>query len=179
MADRYDDLAATKAAAQQIADHYEQNNAAWRAAYDEGRHDDCVWHMRNAKALEAEARDILGTAQAQQQAQQQQLTEIEQDLLRSYPQIASDPKKWGVALIASQNLQLRGYDRNSPEYAQAIAHAVGVLNADLTESNEVASPDEMVRICQSKYGSVSPAEYNQGVQRLIEEKRAGKYPMSQ
>jgi hypothetical protein len=75
--------------------------------------------------------------------------------LKSYPQIASDPQKWQTALAASRNLQLRGYDRNSPEYIQAIAHAYDVLNADLTESNQVASPDEALRACQSKYGARS------------------------
>src|SRR6516165_5285809 len=106
MADRYDDMLAAqdaqtqRAAAQQIADHYKQNAELWKAAYDEGQHDDCVMHWRNAKALEAEAREILGTAQAQQQQPQpqQQLSEAERELLRDYPQTAADPAKLRTAL---------------------------------------------------------------------------------
>ena len=100
-------------------------------------------------------------------------------MLRDYPQIAADPAKWQTALAASRNLQLRGYDRNSSEYAQAVLHACGVLNADLTESNETNSPDTALAACQSKYGAVTVEEYNSGVERLAREKAAGKYPMGQ
>ena len=74
---------------------------------------------------------------------------------------------------------MRGYDRNSPEYAQTIAHACDVLNADFSESLEVASPDEALRISQSKYGPTTVEEYNQGVQRLAEERKLGMRPNSQ
>jgi hypothetical protein len=75
---------------------------------------------------------------------------------------------------------MRGYDRNSAAYVSAIAHACDVLNSDFTESNEVASPDEAPRASQSKYGSVSVDEYNEGVKRLAElKKNYGLYPMGQ
>jgi hypothetical protein len=40
---------------------------------------------------------------------------------------------------------------------------------------EVASPNEAVRACQSKYGEVTADDYNRGVQRLIEMKKLGYY----
>jgi hypothetical protein len=115
--------------------------------------------------------------QQQEQQSQQQLTGAERDLLRDYPQIANDPAKWRTALAAANNLILRGYDRNSGEYVAAIAHACGVLNSDLTESNEVASPNEALRASQSKYGEVTASEYNENARRLAELKKYGFYPM--
>jgi hypothetical protein len=170
---------ASEAAIKGIAADYQANTTLYYEAAAAGKWDDAASYLREARRLENEALPFVQAAQQQQQQQQSQFTQIEQDMLRAYPQIASDPKKWGVALAASRNLQLRGYDRNSPEYAQGVLHACDVLNADLTESREVASPDEALRACQSKYGAVTVDEYNNGVQRLIEEKRSGKYPMSQ
>ena len=161
----------------QISNEYQSNvqNAYEMAAA--GRWDDAAYHAREARRLESEA---LPYVQAAQRAQpQSQYTEMEQELLRDYPQIARDPRKWQTALVAANNLIMRGYDRNSPEYAQAIAHACDVLNADLTESNEVASPNEAWRISQSKYGPTTIEEFNEGVKLLAERKRAGLYPMSQ
>jgi hypothetical protein len=132
-----------------------------------------------------ELAELTGGQAAQQQPEQapqqpqQQFTEIEQEMLRDYPQLANDPKKWQTALWASRNLQLRGYDRNSPAYAQAILHACDVFNSDLTESNEIASPNEALRASQSKYGKVDVETYNQGVERLREMKKMGLYPMGQ
>jgi hypothetical protein len=173
--DRYDQLLQIRQQAnhkmaeqaiQQIANEY-QSNTQW---------DDAAYHARELKRLEAEAAPYVRAAQQQQQ---QQYTQAEQELLRSYPDIARDPKKWNTALAAANNLILRGYDRNSTEYIQAIAYACDVLNADMTESNEVASPDEALRACQSKYGAVTADEYNRGVERLKSEKAAGMRSMSQ
>jgi hypothetical protein len=123
---------AAEAAIQKIpreAEAYASNYYELAAA---GRFDDAADHLREAWRLDDEARKIAG---AVQQAQpQSQFTAIEQDMLRSYPQVAADPAKWQTALAASRNLQLRGYDRNSPEYAQAVLHACGVLNSDFSES---------------------------------------------
>jgi hypothetical protein len=148
MADRNDDLIALanqhaqRQAYEQIQRDYEGNSRAYWDAIKAGKTDDAAWCLRNARNLEIEARELLGTAQAQQQQQpQQQFSQAEQDLLRDYPQIASDPQKWQTALAAANNLIVRGYDRNSAEYIQAIAHAVGILNSDMTESLEVASPN--------------------------------------
>lgn len=161
----------------QISNEYQSNvqNAYEMAAA--GRWDDAAYHAREARRLESEA---LPYVQAAQRAQpQSQYTEMEQELLRDYPQIARDPKKWQTALVAANNLIMRGYDRNSPEYAQTIAHACGVLNADFSESNETNTPDTALAACQSKYGPVTVEEYNRGVERLILEKRAGMRPNSQ
>src|SRR6516162_2449854 len=181
MGDKYDDLLAIRnQSAQEAALRQIYNQAqAERADYDryiqEGDVDKAAWAQRGYQALAMEYNAMLaGMAQ-----QQQQYTDAERDLLRDYPQIANDPVKWRTALAAANNLILRGYDRNSGEYVAAIAHACDVLNSDGTESLEVASPDEALRACQSKYGAVSVETYNEGVKRLIQEKRAGKYPMGQ
>ena len=172
-------------AIQQISNEYQSNvQLAYEAAAAQ-KWDDAALYAREAKRLEDEARPYVAAAQQQQPQQpqqqqpQQQYTDAERDLLRDYPQIANDPVKWRTALAAANNLILRGYDRNSGEYVAAIAHACDVLNSDGTESLEVASPDEALRACQSKYGAVSVETYNEGVKRLIQEKRAGKYPMGQ
>ena len=203
MADRYDELveirnqSAQQAALRQIANQVAAEVTDYHRYIAEGDTEKAAWAQRGYQALAMEYNTMLanmgGAAQPQQQASQQQsqpqqpqqqqqqsqFTAAEQDLLKSYPQIASDPKKWNTALAASQNLQRMGHDRNSEAYIQAIAHACGVLNADLTESNEVASPDEALRACQSKYGAVTAEQYNEGVKILAERKRAGLYPMSQ
>ena len=198
MADKYDDLLAIRnKSAQEAALRQIYNQAqAERADYDryiqEGDTDKAAWAQRGYQALAMEYNTMLANmgaaqqqaqpqqpAQAQQQQPQQQYTDAERDLLRDYPQIANDPAKWRTALAAANNLILRGYDRNSGEYVAAIAHACDVLNSDGTESLEVASPDEALRACRSKYGAVTVEEYNRGVERLAQEKRAGKYPMGQ
>jgi hypothetical protein len=168
---------AAEAAVQQIARDYQANTELYYESAAAGKFDVAADHLRECRRLESEALPYVQAAQQQQQ--QSQFTAAEQGLLRDYPQIASDPAKWNVALAASRNLQLRGYDRNSAEYISAIAHACDVLNSDLTESNEVASPNEALRACQSKYGPVTVEEYNSGVQRLAEEKKLGMRPMSQ
>jgi hypothetical protein len=180
MGDRYDDLAAAKAAAQQIADHYEQNAEAWRNAYAEGRTEDCTWHYRNAEALRAEARELVGRAQQQQQPR---YTEGELGLMRDYPDHVR--RNWNTAQIAANNLvmskikadpdaNLWAY-RNSGEYLATVAHALGITDTNGTESNEVASPNTALAASQSKYGEVTADDYNRGVQRLIEMKSLGYY----
>ena len=167
---------ASEQAIQQIANDYKANTELYYESLAKGKLDDAGYHLREARRLESEA---LPYVQAAQQQQQSPYTQAEQELLRDYPQIARDPQKWQTALAAANNLIRRGYDRNSAEYVQAIAHACDVLNADLTESNEVASPDEALRACQSKYGAVTVDEYNENVKVLAARKRAGLYPNSQ
>jgi hypothetical protein len=170
-------------AIQQISNEYQSNvQLAYEAAAAQ-KWDDAALYAREAKRLEDEARPYVAAAQQQQPQQpqqqqpQQQYTDAERDLLRDYPQIANDPGKWRTALAAANNLIMRGYDRNSGEYVAAIAHACGVLNSDLTESNEVASPNEALRASQSKYGEVTASEYNENARRLAELKKYGFYPM--
>jgi hypothetical protein len=173
---------ATQEALQLIKNDIEDNTQSYYEWIAAGRYRDAGIALRNAHALADEATRIVGAVQQQQaQAQQRQsrYTEMEQELLRDYPQIVRDPKKWQTALVAANNLIMRGYDRNSPEYAQAIAHACDVLNADLTESNEVASPDTALATCQSKYGPTTVEEYNNNVRILAARKAAGMYPNSQ
>jgi hypothetical protein len=186
MADRNDELIAIRnhinqkaaeTAIQQIAREAEANASNYYELAAAGRYDDAAYHLREAWRLDEEARKIAAAAQPQQQ--QSQYTAAERDLIRDYPQIANDPKKWNTALAAANNLVMRGYDRNSAEYVQAIAHACDVLNADLTESREVASPDEALRASQSEYGAVDVETYNDGVRRLMEMKKLGLYPMGQ
>jgi hypothetical protein len=161
----------------QISNEYRANTDLAYEAAAAGKYDDAAYHARELRRLENEA---LPYVQAMTQQQQQSpYTPAEQDLIRDYPQIASDPKKWATAQAAANNLIMRGYDRNSAEYISAIAHACDVLNSDLTESNEVASPNTALAACQSKYGATTVAEYNAGVQRLAEEKKLGMRPMSQ
>ena len=152
---------------QQAIAENDVNNAAWAESE----------YLRHTRELA----ELTGgqAAQQQQAPPQQQFTEIEQELMRNYPQIVRDPVKWQTALAASRNLQLRGYSRDSAEYAQAVLHACDVLNADLTESSEVASPDTALAACQSKYGPTTVDEYNKGVEILAARKRAGMYPNSQ
>jgi hypothetical protein len=171
------DAKSAEAAIQQIAREAEANRQNYYEMGAAGRFDDAAYHLREAWRLDEEARKIAASVQPQQP--QSQYTEMEQELLRDYPQIARDPKKWQTALVAANNLIMRGYDRNSPEYAQTIAHACGVLNADFSESNETNTPDTALAACQSKYGPVTVEEYNRGVERLILEKRAGMRPNSQ
>jgi len=161
---------------QQAIAENDMNAAAW-AESEYYRHARELAEMTGAQAAQQQ-QPAAQQAQPQQQPQSQ-FSAMEQEVLRNYPQIVNDPQKWQTALAASRNLQLRGYDRNSPEYAQAILHACDVLNADFTESSEVASPDEALRACQSKYGPTTVEEYNEGVKVLAARKRAGMYPMGQ
>ena len=175
---------ATEQAMQQIAKEYQANTELYYEAAAAGKHDDMGYHLREARRLENEALPYVQAAQARQQSP---YTQAEQDLMRDYPDEIR--RNRNVALTASRNLVASKLQadpeadpwayRNSAEYIRAVALACGVLNSDGTESLEVKSPNEALRICQSKYGPTTVEEYNQGVQRLIEDKRAGKYPMSQ
>ena len=103
--------------------------------------------------------------------------------MRHYPDQVR--KNWNVAQIAANNLlaskrqsdpeiDLWAY-RNSAEYISGIAHACGITDASGAESIEIASPNEALAACKSKYGNVSESEYNFGVQKLIEMKKLGYY----
>jgi hypothetical protein len=176
---------ATEQAIQQIGNDYKANTELYYESLAAGKYDDAAYHLREARRLESEAMPYVQAAQQQQS----QYTQGEQNLMRDYPQIVNDPKKKAIAWTAANNLiaskqkadpeaDLWAY-RNSGEYLSGIAHACDVLNSDGTESLEVASPNTALACCQSKYGPVTVEEYNQGVERLAQEKRAGKYPMSQ
>jgi hypothetical protein len=146
-----------------------------------------AWTMHTLADVVSRANLIAGHTPTQQQQAQQQpqqpYTQAEQDLMREYPDEIR--RNWNTALTAHNNLlaSKRAADpeadlwayRNSREYIQGIAHACGVLNSDGTESNEgPLSPNMVCEICK-----IDADTYNRGVQRLIEDKRAGKYPMGQ
>jgi hypothetical protein len=186
MADRNDEMIAlrnhisqkaTEAAVNQIAKEVEANASNFWELSAQGRFDDAGYHLRQAWALDEEARKIAAAAQPEQQ--QSQYTEAELSLIRDYPAIINDPQKWATALAAARNLQLMGHSRDSAAYISGIAHAVGILDSNLTESSEVASPNEALRASQSKYGEVTASEYNENAKRLAELKKYGLYPMSQ
>ena len=75
---------------QQISNEYRSNvDLAYEAAA-KGAWDDAAYHAREARRLESEAQPYVAAAQ---QAQQQQFTAAEQDLIRDFPEIARDPQK--------------------------------------------------------------------------------------
>ena len=80
------------------------------------------------RRLEAEAAPILQAAQQQQQGSQ--FSPVEQQIMREFPGVTSDAKKWNEALAAGNALVLRGYDRNSAAYDSALRLALGFTNAD-------------------------------------------------
>jgi hypothetical protein len=115
----------------------------------------------------------------QQQQPQQQFSAVEQQILREFPGLGGDPRKMAEAVAASQALQLRGYDRNSPEYDIALRTAIGLAKADGSDGDEVASADTALEAVNNsqiarRFGPVSANEYNAGVQRLIAGKQSGK-----
>jgi hypothetical protein len=176
----------TEQAVKQIATEYQSNSQLAYESAAAGKWEDAGYHAREMRRLEAEAAPYVQAAQQQQQ-QQSQYTQAEQDLMRDYPDVIR--KNWNTALAASNNLVMSKQKtdpeanlwiyRNSAEYIAGICHAVGIANSDGTESNEMHSPNEALRACQSKYGSVSLDEYNENVKRLAELKKYGLYPMSQ
>ena len=196
MADKYDDLLAIRnQSAQQAALRQIQNQAQsevedYQRYLAEGDTEKAAWAARGHQALVLEYNTMLANMRAarqQQQAQpqqdQQQYTPAEMDLMREYPEEIR--RNWNTAQAAANNLILSKQKadpeadlwayRNSREYIQGIAHACGVLNSDGTESNEgPLSPNMVCEICK-----IDADTYNRGAQRLIEDKRAGKYPMSQ
>src|SRR6516164_6542175 len=125
MADRNDELLAIRnhanqkaaeAAVKQIANDCKANTELYYESAAKGDFESAAHCLREVRRLESEALPYVQAAQQQQaQQQQSQFTQAEQELLRDYPQIASDPQKWRTALAAANNLILRGYDRNRTE----------------------------------------------------------------
>jgi hypothetical protein len=186
--DRYDQLLQIRqqanqkmaeAAVQQIAREYQSHvqNAYEMAAAQ--KWDDAGYHLRELLRLENEARPYVQAAQQPQS----RYTEAEQSLMPAYPDEIR--RNWNTALAASRNLVASKLQadpeadqwayRNSAEYIRSVAHACGILNSDGTESNEgPLTPNMVCEICK-----IDADTYNRGAQRLIEDKRAGKYPMGQ
>jgi hypothetical protein len=118
--------------------------------------------------------------QAQPQQAQQQFTQAEQEWISRNENVVRDPKKWAECLAAANSLIARGYDRNSPEYINAIELAIGLTGADGNEGFETVSPETALEAVNNsqiarKYGPVTADDWNRGVQRLIENKKLGLY----
>jgi len=119
--------------------------------------------------------------QAPQQPQgQQQFTQAEMEWLRRNENVVRDPKKWNECLAAANSLIARGYNRDSPEYINAIELAIGLTGPDGREGVEMASPDTALEAVNNsqiarKFGPVTPDDYRQGMARLIENKKLGLY----
>jgi hypothetical protein len=164
-----------------LANQARANLADYQSAIAEGDTDKAAWmeaeYLKNTREL-AEM-----TGQAQQQRQQDQLTDVERGLLREFPGIASDPKKWNEALAADYSLRMRGYHPNSAEYDNAMRTALGLAGPDGRDGAEIASPDTALEAVNNsqiarRYGPVSGDEYNMGVAKLIENKKLGLYEPS-
>jgi hypothetical protein len=192
MADRNDELIAlanqraAQQAYEQIQRDYQGNAQCYWNAINEGKTEDAAWCLRNARSLELEAAQILGTAQAQQpqQAQQQQaqqqFTQAEQEWISRNANVVRDPKKWNECLAAANSLIARGYNRDSPEYLNGIEVAIGLRAADGGEGVEIASPDTALEAVNNsqiarKFGPVTPDDYRAGMARLVENKKLGLY----
>jgi hypothetical protein len=113
-----------------------------------------------------------GQAAQQQQAQpaQQQFSEAEREWINRNANVCADPRKWNECIAAANSLIARGYDRNSPEYINAIEMAVGLVGPDGKEGNEIISPNQVVEICK-----ITPDQYREGAAKLAEMKRQGFY----
>jgi hypothetical protein len=132
-----------------------------------------AWTLRSYAELVSQANVIAGTAgqqQAQQPQGQQQFTQAEMEWIRANENVCRDPRKWNECIAAANSLIARGYDRNSPEYINAIELAIGLTGPDGKEGNEIISPDQVVEICK-----ITPEQYNQGAAKLAEMKRQGFY----
>jgi hypothetical protein len=187
--DRYDELLAAHAAHSrrqaltQISDEAQNVLKTYGEQIARGDSAGAAWTLRSYAALKNEYDVIAGTpAQQSQPAQhgQQQFTQAEQEWISRNANVVRDPKKWNECLTAANSLVARGYDRNSPEYINAIELAIGLTGADGREGVEMSSPDialEAVNNSQiaRKYGPVDADTYNRGVQRLIQDKKSGLY----
>src|SRR5262249_3657358 len=130
-----------------------------------------------------------GQTAQQQQAQpqpqgQQQFTQAEQEWINRNANVVRDPRKWAECIAAANSLAMRGYDRNSPEYINAIELAIGLTGADGRDGPEIASAQaalDAVNNSQTakKFGPVTPDDYRAGMARLIENKKNGLYEPQQ
>jgi hypothetical protein len=146
-----------------------------------------AWTLRSYAALKNEYDVIAGQPQQQyQQPQQQpqqgqqQFTPAEMEWIRGHENVVRDPRKWAECVAAANSLAARGYDRNSPEYINAIELAIGLTGPDGREGVEMASPDTALEAVNNsqiarKFGPVTPDDYRQGMARLVENKKLGLY----
>jgi hypothetical protein len=180
---------AQRQALQHIASEAENVRQTYAQQIARGDSDGAAWTLRQFASLAPEANVIAGTPAQQQQAQpaqqqQGQFTPAEMEWIRRNENVVRDPKKWNECLAAANSLVARGYDRNSPEYINAIELAIGLTGADGKEGFEMSSPDLALEVTNNsqiarKFGPVTADDYNRGVQRLIENKKLGLYEPQQ
>src|SRR5215472_6462629 len=192
--DRYDDLlairnqSAQQAALRQIANQAQCEVDDYNRYIAEGDTEKAAWAHRGYRALAMEYNTMVSGLAGQQQPQpqqqqqeaQQRFTAAEMEWLRGHENVARDPKKWNECLAAANSLIARGYDRNSPEYINAIELAIGLTGADGRDGVEIASEQTALDAVNNsetarKFGPVSPDDYRRGVQRLIQDKVSGLY----
>jgi len=145
-------------------------------------------YRRNTRELA----EMTGAQAAQQQARQQQqyappqqqLSEVEMNILREHPGIASDPKKLAEAKAAADALIMKNFHdpnyRNSASYDSALRIAIGLTAADgMSAGLEVASADAAIEATRnSKYAKDSDrAQYDQLANYRDQLKAAGFYRM--
>jgi hypothetical protein len=196
MSDRDNELIAAHAqhaqrqALQHIYDEAENVRQTYVQQIARGDSDGAAWTLRQYASLAAEANVITGPQQGQQQRQQaqpqgqQQFTQAEMEWMRRNENVVRDPRKWNECVAAANSLAAKGYDRNSPEYINAIELAIGLTGPDGREGVEMASPDTALEAVNNsqiarKFGPVTPSEYNMNVQRLVENKKLGMYEPQQ
>ena len=191
--DRYDQLYQIRqqAAHQRLVSGLEsQRQANWQdycQAISENNMDGAAFaeseYLRHTREL---AEMTGGQAAQQQQAPQQpqqvqqQFTRAEQEWISRNANVVRDPRKWNECLAAANSLVARGYNRDSPEYINAIELAIGLTGPDGHDGPEIASEQtalDAVNNSQTarKFGPVSQDDYRRGVQRLIENKKLGLY----
>jgi hypothetical protein len=198
MADKYDDLlairnqSAQQAALRQIASQAQAEVDDYHRYIAEGDTEKAAWAQRGYQALAMEFNAMLaGMAQQQQAPQQQpqqpqqpqtqqQFTQAEQEWINRNANVVRDPKKWAECVAAANSLIMRGYDRNSSEYLNAIELAIGLTGADGKEGFEMSTPETALEAVNNsqiarKFGPVTPDDYRQGMARLVENKKLGLY----
>jgi len=189
MSDRDDQLLAAHAAHSRqqalnaIADEASNVAKTYGEQIQRGDSAGASWTLRSYAALKNEYDAIAGgqqQAQPQQPQGQQQFTPAEMEWIRGHENVVRDPRKWNECIAAANSLAARGYNRNSPEYINAIELAIGLTGPDGREGSEIASPDTALEAVNNsqiarKFGPVDADTYNRGVQRLIENKKLGLY----
>jgi hypothetical protein len=182
MSERDDQLIAAHAAhsqrqaLSQISDEAQNVLKTYGEQIQRGDSAGAAWSLRSYAALKSEYDVIAGTPAQQQQQQapaqqaQQQFTQAEQEWVSRNENVVRDPRKWAECVAAANSLAMRGYDRNSPEYINAIELAIGLTGPDGKEGNEIISPNQVVEICK-----ITPDQYREGAARLAEMKRQGFY----
>ena len=148
--DRYDQLyqirqqAAHQRLVQGLQNQAQANLHDYQQAIAENDMNAAAWAESEYRKNLRELAEMTGHQAAQQQAPQQQaaqqqFTQAEMEWIHRNENVVRDPRKWAECVAAANSLAMRGYDRNSPEYINAIELAIGLTGADGREGVEIAS----------------------------------------